>query len=291
MKTTNYQLLDSGKGKKLEQFGPYILSRPCAQAVWDLQTNPERWSQADASFSREDDTKWSKKGDLPENWTIEVANILFKLSITDFGHLGIFPEQKKFWNWIQMAIKTQTPLRSEPIKVLNLFAYSGGSTLACAKAGAQVCHLDASKGMVAWARENALLNKLDAAPIRWIIDDVNKFLQRELKRGSRYDAIILDPPTFGRGSKGEIFKIENEIIPLLEKCKALLTEDPLFILFSCHTPGFTPIAMHHLLYQMMHDKKGKIDCGEMLLEGSERTFPIPSGTYARWSHENLSTLN
>lgn len=283
--TSSYFLVDSGKGRKLEQFGPFLISRPCSQAVWEQSLTDEKWHAADAIFQREGDTKWKFHRSHASNpWTVECEGVKFKIAPTDFGHLGLFPEQRPFWHWIQKRISETKEKRSEPIQVLNLFAYSGGATLAAAKAGAHVCHLDASKGMVDWARENAALNKLEDAPIRWIVDDVRKFLQRELRREKRYDGIILDPPSFGRGSKGEVFKIEDHVIELLKQCRSLLTEKPLFILFSCHTPGFTPVAMHHLLTQLMQGKGGKIDSGEMLLTGSKEVFPIPSGTYARWDH-------
>lgn len=273
-----YSLIDSGEGYKLEQFGPYMISRPCSQAVWKKQLPSEIWDNAHAFFSREGQTKWTlQKGRLPEIWQVRVADIIFKISPTDFGHLGIFPEQKEFWNWIQNKV-------TKGKRVLNLFAYSGGSTMAAAKAGADVCHLDASKGMVTWARENAALNQLDKAPIRWIIDDVSKFLARELRRGSRYDAIILDPPSFGRGSSGEVFKIEEEITKLLKSCRDLLTERPSFVLFSCHTPGFSPIVMEHLLKQALSDLPGRIDSGEMVLQGQKDVFTLPSGTFARWQY-------
>lgn len=276
--SNSYQLIDSGHGRKLEKFGPYLLIRPCSQAVWKPLLAQKEWDKADAQFSREPENKWIMKTSLPERWEIDVADIRFKISTTDFGHLGIFPEQRAFWEWIQSTLRE----RSGPARVLNLFAYSGGSTLAAAKGGAEVCHLDASKGMVAWARENATLNKLEQAPIRWIIDDVNKFLGRELRRGSRYDGIILDPPTFGRGSKGELFKIEEEIIPLLASCRQLLTDKPLFMFFSCHTPGFTPLTMHHLMGQAMEGLSGQIEVGEMTLEGPQGVLSVPSGTYAKW---------
>lgn len=278
-----YALIDSGLGHKLERFGRFLLARPCSQSVWEPKLDRQEWKKADAVFLREGDVKWTYHNPKVNTaWSIQVAGVEFKISPTDFGHLGIFPEQCDFWNWIQTTISQASKQRKEPLQVLNLFAYSGGSTLAAAKAGAQVCHLDASKGMVDWARENAAKNQLDKAPIRWIVDDARKFLARELRRDKRYDAIILDPPSFGRGSKGEIFKIEEHIIELLKQCRALLTENPLFILFSCHTPGFTPTVMHHLLHQMMEGKKGTIDIGEMLLTGSKDVLPIPSGTFARW---------
>ena len=276
-----YNLIDSGKGRKLERFGPYLISRPCAQAVWQPLLSETEWNRADAQFTREPDNRWLKKSGLKEIWQTEAAGLHFKISPTDFGHLGLFPEQKPFWEWIQKKIASN---KFTPFRVLNLFAYSGGSTLAAAKAGAHVCHLDASKGMVAWARENAALNQLESAPIRWIVDDVNKFLGRELRRGSRYEGIILDPPSFGRGSNGEVFKIEEEIHGLLNNCRKLLSEKPSFILFSCHTPGFTPLTMEHLLQQALGELGGSIDTGEMVLSGEKGVLDVPSGTFARWQH-------
>lgn len=276
----SYALLDSGVGRKLEQFGPYILSRPCSQAVWKPQLPEKEWNKAHAIFSRHQENKWTFLQPLPDVWSIQVEGITFKIAPTDFGHLGIFPEQRESWQWIESLVRQEQQKR--PLKVLNLFAYSGGSTLAAAKGGATVCHLDASKGMVAWARENAELNQLEEAPIRWIIDDVHKFLFRESRRESRYDAIILDPPSFGRGAKGEIFKIEEDIIPLLTQCKQLLTDNPLFILFSCHTPGFSPVVMQHLMTQLMYDRSGTLEVGEMTLSGEANIFTVPSGTFARW---------
>lgn len=274
----DYFLVDSGNGSKLERFGPYLISRPSAQAVWQPKLPLSEWQKADASFSRDSDSHWINKDNLADSWKVVVADIAFKLSPTDFGHLGIFPEQRPFWEWITETVsKAATPPR-----VLNLFAYSGGSTLAAAKGGASVCHLDASKGMVTWARENAELNNLKEAPIRWIIDDVTKFLAREKKRGSFYEGIILDPPSFGRGSSGEVFKIEEDIQKLLESCFDLLSDKPLFVLFSCHTPGFTPLAMQHLMQQMMEGRSGNIEAGEMVLTGEKGTLPLPSGTFARW---------
>lgn len=281
----SYALLDSGAGRKLERFGRFTLSRPCSQAVWLPQLPQSAWQKADATFVREGDTKWTfHRRDMAESWQVEVSDVIFKISPTDFGHLGIFPEQREFWEWIQKTILQAKKQGRTEINVLNLFAYSGGSTLAAAKAGAHVCHLDASKGMVTWARENAAMNHLEAAPIRWIVEDVGKFLQREVRRGKRYDAIILDPPSFGRGSNGEVFKIEEHLLEILKQCRALLSDHPLFILFSCHTPGFTPIAMRHLLTQMMEGCRGAIDDGEMKLTGAENVLPLPSGTYARWTN-------
>lgn len=267
---TDYELRKSGEGRKLERFGPYLIDRPCLQAVWPKED--DKW-RSDALFTRNPDGKWTFEKLLPEQWVIEIDGIRFKLSCTDFGHLGIFPEQRESWQWIQK----RCALAGRPLNVLNLFAYSGGSTLAAAKGGAQVTHLDASKKMVGWAKENAELNGLST--IRWIVDDVRKFLKREIKRERRYDGIILDPPSFGRGSKGEVFKIESDLNDILGACFALLSETPEFFLLSCHSPGFTPLVLHHLLKRRFSERK--MEWGEMVLEG-EDVLSIPSGCYARW---------
>ncbi len=271
-----YALLDSGNGQKLEQFGDFVLARPAAQALWKPQLAKERWERADALFTRDEGNRWILRKKLPPFWTAEVEGIRFKIAPTDFGHLGVFPEHSTLWKPMQAAIR-QT--RQQP-NILNLFAYSGGATLAAAKAGARVCHLDASKGMVAWARENAQLNQLNEAPIRWIVDDVIKFLTRELKRGVFYDGIILDPPSFGRGAQGEVFKIERDLLEILDLCRKLLTPKPLFVILSSHTPGFTPLVMHHLLRQILHPM-GQIAYAEMIIP-SESGFDLPCGGFARW---------
>jgi len=262
----SYELIDSGSGKKWERFGPFTLCRPCPQAVW----RPQKHIEADATFSREGGNAWIYKKKIPEQWEMLLKGVTMKISLTDFGHLGVFPEHAALWDWMRQYLE-------KGVRVLNLFAYSGGASLAAAQAGAEVCHLDASKGMVDWARENAALNGLQGAPIRWIVDDALKFLRREEKRGSLYDGIILDPPTFGRGGKGEIFKIEEEILPLLELCKNVLSKRPRFVIFSCHTPGFTPMVLEHLLSQVF-GKRG--ENGEMALE-SPGSLSIPSGSFAR----------
>jgi len=274
-----YELLDSGHGQKLERFGKITLARPCAQAVWN-PSRPELWKQADASFSRKDGLKWKGREKLPDAWHVHVNGIKMKLSTTDFGHLGVFPETRDMWDWITNTLATEAPKRKEPLKFLNLFAYSGGATLAGAKGGAHCCHVDASKGMVAWARQNAELNKLSDHPIRWIVDDCNKFLQREIKRGNRYDGILLDPPSFGRGKGGELYKIEQALLDTLKLVKGVLSDRPCFVYLTSHTPGFTPIVLKNLIQQLLG--KGQLECGEMLLTGSESAFSVPSGTWARW---------
>jgi len=275
-----YSLLDSGNGKKFERFGGVTLVRPCAQAVWQPALPAAEWARATAAFDREEGNRWQGRGRLPDSWNIRVDNLAFKLSGTDFGHLGLFPEQREQWKWIEKKIRE--PGDGSPKSVLNLFAYSGASTLAAAVAGAAVCHLDASRGMVQWARDNAALNQLNNAPIRWIADDAHGFMEREIRRGRAYDAIILDPPTFGRGTQNEVYKIEDDLPKTLSLCLALLSKNPLFVLLSCHTPGFTPVVLHNLLRQSAAGLGGNVESGEMLLEG-DAPFPLPSGAYARWS--------
>ena len=237
----DYELLDSGDGRKLERFGAYTLARPCSQALWRPSLPAAEWARADASFDREDGNRWHNRAGIPKSWEIETAGIRFKLGGTDFGHLGIFPEQRAQWRWIRETVAAAKASGRAP-SLLNLFAYSGGSTLAAALGGAEVCHLDASKGMVEWARENAKLNGLAASPVRWIVDDAHKFMQREIRRGRRYDAIVLDPPSFGRGAGGEMYKIERDLKTTLALVKELLSDAPLFVLFSSHTPGLSPVV-------------------------------------------------
>ena len=273
----DYTLIDSGDGRKLERFGAYTLARPCSQALWRPSLPAAEWARADASFDREDGNRWHNRAGIPKSWEIETAGIRFRLCGTDFGHLGIFPEQRAEWRWIREQVAAAKAARAAAPSVLNLFAYSGGSTIAAAQGGAEVCHLDASKGMVEWARENARLNGLAAAPIRWIVDDAHKFMKREIRRGRRYDAIILDPPSFGRGAGGEMYKIERDLRETLSLVKELLSERPVFVLFSSHTPGLSPIVAENILSQLLPGTR--VEKGEMLLEGS--SVPCPRGIYCR----------
>ena len=287
---TDVELLDSGDGRKLERFGRVVLARPCSQAVWKPRLAASRWDAADASFDREDGQRWHNRAALPEWWDVSVDGQRFRLAGTDFGHLGIFPEQRAQWRWIRERIGAAAMRRgadsSAPSPtLLNLFAYSGGSTVAAALAGASVCHLDASRGMVDWAHENARLNGLDDHPIRWIPEDAHKFLQRELRRGRRYDAIVLDPPTFGRGKGGEMYKIERDLPETLRLCRELLSAKPLFVLLSAHTPGLSPVVLGNLLTQAMEGLRPRVESGEMLLTGKEDVLPLPSGAFARCTFE------
>ncbi|MGI5870237.1 MAG: class I SAM-dependent methyltransferase [Kiritimatiellia bacterium] len=275
-----YALLDSGCGRKLERFGEVVLSRPSAQAIWKPSLPERAWREADAAFDREEGNHWEGRSRLPDHWTIEETGIRFHLAVTDFGHLGIFPEQRAQWRWIHDTVGAACAKRRESCTVLNLFAYSGGSTMAAALAGASVCHLDASRGMVQWASDNAALNGIST--VRWIVDDAHKFLAREVRRKRRYDAIILDPPTFGRGEGGEMYKIERDLPETLALCRTLLTDTPLFVLLSAHTPGLSPQVGGNLLSQALDGFAGEIETGEMLLTGGEGVLPLPSGTFARW---------
>ncbi len=264
-----YALIDSGSEQKFERFGEYTLIRPCPQAMWRPK-HPDRWKSADAIFTREQEKSWRMNRSLPASWVVEIGKVRFKLALTDFGHLGAFPEHSFLWT-------SMRPMIREKMRILNLFAYSGGVTLAAAQEGAQVCHVDASKGMVDWARENAALNGLEKAPIRWIVDDVIKFLKREINRKSFYDGIILDPPTFGRGNKGEVFKIERDLLTLLELCNDLLSERRQFLILSCHTPLISPLVLQNIMEQVVGKDLLKTD--EMLLS-APGAFSIPSGCYA-----------
>ena len=276
MDKEEYELIDAGDGRKYERFGRISLVRPCAQALW-RPADAAAWSRATATFDREDGNRWHGRGALPKDWTITTAGIVFRLSGTDFGHLGIFPEQRAQWRWIRETVQTALRGDARP-RVLNLFAYSGGSTLAAALGGAEVCHLDASKGMVQWARDNAALNGLADHPIRWIADDVHKFLRREIRRGRRYDGVVFDPPTFGRGANGETYKIERDLSETIDLVKSVLSDTPLFILFSSHTPGLSGLVAENIIGQAF-PAATRVESGEMLLEGRGR--PCPSGIYCR----------
>ena len=277
---TGYELLDSGDGMKLERFGPVTLVRPCARALWRPRLPRTSWDAATATFDRTAGNQWHNRTALPESWVIEVDGLRFRLSSTDFGHLGIFPEQRRFWGWLDRVLRPAEAASGRRPEILNLFAYSGGATLAAARAGAAVCHLDASKGMVQWARDNAALNDLADAPVRWIVDDVGGFLEREIKRGRHYDGIVLDPPSFGRGRRGEVFKIETDLLPTLDRCRRLLSARPLFVALSAHSPECTPRVLANLLGQSL--PPGQVDCGELTLEGGEGVVPLPLSAYAWW---------
>lgn len=282
LKTTKqkeYELLDSGSGKKLERYGKYIMSRPDPEALWKRNLSDKEWEKAHLEFIRNGTkNKWIIKNGIPNSWDISYGDLKFSIKPTSFKHIGLFPEQLPNWEWMEGIIKR----RSESISVLNLFAYTGGATLICVKAGAEVCHVDSSKNAVEWARLNAELSGLKDAPIRWIIEDVTLFLKREIKRGRKYDAIIMDPPAFGHGPKDELWKIEEDFLNLMNLCRQVLSDDPLFILINGYTAGYSSIVYENNLMDLMKDYKGKIEGGELVIEETKSKRLLPCGIFARW---------
>ncbi len=278
-----YELLDTSDGARLERWGDYILSRPDPQVIWKgVKTSPE-WKKADGIYHRSNKGggNWEiKNPKMPDSWTISTNGLTLGVRTMGFKHTGIFPEQAVNWEWAQDLIKSA----KRPIKVLNLFAYTGAATMACAAAGASVCHVDASKGMVLQAKENAGLSNLSDAPIRYIVDDCAKFVAREIRRGNFYDAIILDPPSYGRGPTGEVWKIEDSIGDFLELCEAVLSDNPLFVLLNSYTTGLAPSTMAYLLHLKIASKRGgKITADEIGLVTKSTGMPLPCGASARWT--------
>lgn len=282
--TDEYVLLDSGNEMKLERLGEYTLIRPSPQAIWRPQLPQHEWNKADAIYNRTSDGGgyWDWQRKVKRDFSVLYNSISFNIRLTNFGHLGLFPEQATNWDWMRDVIRARLNRTGHRnLHVLNLFAYTGGSTLACSQAGAHLVHVDAAKGVVDWARKNAKVCRLDERPIRWLVDDALKFVQREERRKHSYQAIIFDPPSFGRGPKGEVFKIENDLVPLLDACKSLLAKDALFVLYSCHTPGFTPLTLENQLADVVAGRGGTLESGEMTVADNSGR-PLPSGTYVRW---------
>ena len=275
-----YQLIDFGDGRKLERFGSCVLDRPCPAADGARRSHPPLWNSADARYRRTDSENgsWSAEGGLPESWTIRHGQLQFQLKATPFGHVGVFPEQAENWDWIASQVKRS----NRRPKVLNLFAYTGGATLAAAAAGAEVVHIDAATNVVAWARQNAKLSGLEDAPIRWIVEDAMKFVRREVRRGNAYDAVILDPPSYGHGPKGEVWKTERHLMSLLSLCARLTAKRRAFILMTCHTPSLGPAEFEAYMADAIFG-----DC-----QSGVRAYPLgirsadgrtlPSGVVARW---------
>lgn len=281
----DYEVIDASNGEKLERWGKYILVRPDPQVIWDTKKEERGWKNKNAHYHR------SNKGggewefiDLPKQWQIRYKELTFNLQPFSFKHTGLFPEQATNWDWFSDKIrkaKEKTPNRE--IKVLNLFAYTGGATLAAAKAGANVTHVDASKGMVTWAKENAESSGLGDAPIRYIVDDCVKFVEREIRRGNRYDAIIMDPPSYGRGPKGEIWKIEESIHPFVKLCTEILTEKPLFYLINSYTTGLQPAVLAYMLGIELQKKfGGTVNAEEIGLPVTSSGLVLPCGASGRW---------
>lgn len=276
----DYEVIDCSGGEKLERWGDYILLRPDPQVIWNTEKEDKRWRRLNAHYHR------SKKGggeweffDLPKEWNIRYKDATFHLQPFSFKHTGLFPEQAVNWDWFGDKIRKA----KRPVKVLNLFAYTGGATISAALAGAAVTHVDASKGMVTWAKDNARLSGLEEAPIRWIVDDCVKFVEREIRRGNHYDGIIMDPPSYGRGPKGEIWKIEEKIYPFIELCAQLLSEQPLFFLVNSYTTGLQPAVLTYMISSAVQKKfGGRVESDEIGLPVSGNGLVLPCGASGRW---------
>lgn len=277
-----YELIETGDGEKLERWGNVILRRPDPQIIWPIK-NKKMWDKADAHYHRSQSGggQWEFKKKVPKRWTVAFNDLKFYIEPTGFKHTGLFPEQSVNWKWMINSIQKA----NRPIKVLNLFAYTGGATVATAYAGAEVCHVDAAKGMVSWAKENLALSGLADRPVRFITDDCMKFVQREIRRGKKYDGIIMDPPSYGRGPGGEIWKIEDSLYGFVEQCMGLLSDKPLFFLINSYTTGFSPTVLSNILKQTIGKRfKGTHSGGEVGIPVSNSGLVLPCGIYGRWEN-------
>jgi len=285
-KNNEYELLDASGGERLERWGKYILIRPDPQIIWDSGRKHPLWSKADGIYRRSSSGGGSwVKNDLPENWDITYAQgeLSFSLKPMGFKHTGLFPEQAVNWDWISSLIKSRKA-KTGDVKVLNLFAYTGGATAAAAKAGALVCHVDAAKGMVACAKDNLRLSGLADAPVRYIVDDCKKFVEREIRRGNKYDGIIMDPPSYGRGPSGEVWKLEDSIAEFVALCANVLSENPLFFLINSYTTGLSPLTMRYITELEIAKKHGgSSEAGELALPVTQTGGLLPCGASSRWS--------
>ncbi len=274
-----YKILDMANGKKLEKWGNIVLERPDPQIIWKEKVFPELWKSANATYhrSKSGGGAWQFNKNVPQRWQVHYKNLTFNIKTMGFKHTGLFPEQAVNWDWMIEKIKNA----KRPIKVLNLFAYTGGATVACLSAGAEVCHVDSSKGMTSWAKENVVSSGLEKKKVRYIVDDVVKFVNREIRRGNKYDAIIMDPPSYGRGAKGEVWRFEDNISELIKLCTKVLSKNPLFVLINSYTTGISSTVLANLLKLNM-PSFGKISCGEVGLPMQNSDLILPCGIYGRW---------
>ena len=272
-KWEDYKVIDTSSGEKLERWGKYTLVRPDPQVIWKTEKRDTLWNRADASYKRSKSGggAWNENR-LPESWTIKYRDLTFRIKPMGFKHTGLFPEQAANWDWFSDLIRGA----GRPIKVLNLFAYTGGATVAAAKAGASVVHVDASRGMVAQAKENAFLSGLADAPIRYIVDDCKKFIEREIRRGNKYDGIIMDPPSYGRGPNGEMWKIEDDLFSFVQTCTQVLSDNPLFVLINSYTTGLQPMVLKNILTLAMRDFPGRAEAYEVGIK-TEEGISLPCG--------------
>jgi len=280
----DYKILDMADGQKLERWGEVVLSRPDPQIIWKSKSFPSKWKEINAEYhrSKTGGGAWEFKKKMPKQWQVKYKKLIFNIKPMGFKHTGLFPEQAVNWDWMIEKIQKEKKNKKE-VKVLNLFAYTGGATVACLSAGASVCHVDSSKGMTTWAKENVISSGLQDRPVRFIIDDVVKFVNREIRRGNKYDAIIMDPPSYGRGAKGEIWQFENNIYDLVELCSKVLSDDPLFFLINSYTTGISSQVLRNILNMVITKKyKGEIDAGEIGLPMENSKLILPCGIYGRW---------
>ncbi|MBP1590778.1 MAG: class I SAM-dependent methyltransferase, partial [Oscillospiraceae bacterium] len=284
-KWEQYKILDTSSEEKLEDWNGVKLIRPDPQIIWKTPKNESLWKSADGHYHRSSSGggSWDYKNSKPkDSWTMSYGNLKFKIKPTGFKHTGLFPEQAVNWDFMRNKIREC----GREVNVLNLFAYTGGATLACAEAGASVCHVDASKGMVAWARENAALSGLEDRPVRWIVDDCEKFVKREIRRGKKYDGIVMDPPSYGRGAGGEIWKLEDSIYDLVELCSQVLADEPLFFLLNSYTTGLSPAVMAYILDSILVKKfGGKVTSDEIGLPVNTSNMALPCGSTAIWQKQ------
>ena len=279
----SYALLDSGEGMRLERFGAFVLARPDPEALWKKSLAEAEWKKADATYRRSGATgDWSKASGFPRAWNAKYDGLNFVLRPTSFKHVGLFPEQKVHWQWLAQKIAAHA---GEPIKVLNIFAYTGGATLSAARAGAQVTHVDSSKVAIEWARANAEASDLSALPIRWIEDDALQFLRREVKRGNKYDVVIMDPPAFGHGSKGAIWKIERDFYELMDLVGQVLSENPLAVILNGYTAGYSPLTLHNNLLPFAERFGGTVESGELGIREESGGRVLPAGVFARYARK------
>ena len=275
----DYELLDSGNQQRLERFGSYRISRPDPQLIWKPGLKERDWNNVDAVYERsnEDRGRWVMKSSMPEKWLVHYKNLSFYAKLTPFKHTGIFPEQAIHWDWMSEKIEKA----KRPINVLNLFSYTGISSLVCAAAAASVTHVDASHPTIGWAKQNQIASKLQDKPIRWILDDVMKFVQREIRRGNQYDAIIMDPPVYGRGPQGETWSFNTSFPMLMEDCQKLLSKNPLFVLANAYAISSSAITLENVLMDYL--PKGKMECGELCIKEKSLGRLLSTGIFARWS--------
>ena len=278
----DYEILDMANGEKLERWGNVILIRPDPQIIWNKKEHEEKWKTANAIYNRSKTGggSWQYKKKMPSEWKIKYKDLTFNIKPMGFKHTGLFPEQAVNWDWMMEKIKSA----KRDIKVLNLFAYTGGATVACLSAGASVCHVDSSKGMVSWAKENVISSRLKDRPVRYIVDDVVKFVNREIRRGNKYDAIIMDPPSYGRGAKGEVWRFEDDITDLVELCTKVLSKKPLFFLINSYTTGISAKVLENIL-RINIKNDGIFESGEVGLPMKDSKLVLPCGIYGKWEEK------